>query len=242
MKSFTKTIAVLFILGLILQACVMGNIRAVQGNGKLVNHEFKISDYKEINVYGCGDLIYEYKPEKEPYLQIYTDENLVEYIICESGNGKLTIKTKDNINPSKFKIYTNSSEINKISVAGSSDIHLKGEVNAKNLNLSISGSGNIVSDSLYCDTFFVGISGSGSAKLKGVANKAEFKISGSGDVHAYDYKVRDVICSISGSGDMEVYVSDNLDVKVSGSGDVKYKGSPRVNQKVSGSGGVKKVD
>lgn len=242
MKTFTKTFVLFILFALFLQACV--NLNVVQGSGKLVYHEVKISDYKEISMSGSGDIIYEYKPEKEPYLQLYVDDNLIDLIECETENGRLVVKSKKdvNINPSKFKIYTNSSELVKIRVAGSSDIHLKGEVNSKNLEISVAGSGSIASDSLFCETFSVAISGSGNVHLKGAANQTELKVSGSGKVKAFDFPVQHMTCHISGSGNMEVNVLTNLDVRISGSGGIKYKGNPQVNQRVSGSGSIQKVN
>lgn len=47
---------------------------------------------------------------------------------------------------------------------------------------------------------------------------------------------------ISGSGDVEVNVQEELTSKISGSGDIRYKGEPkRVNNHSSGSGSVRKM-
>ncbi len=47
---------------------------------------------------------------------------------------------------------------------------------------------------------------------------------------------------ISGSGNVEINVKDELDATISGSGSVSYKGSPsKVNSNASGSGKVRKI-
>ena len=50
---------------------------------------------------------------------------------------------------------------------------------------------------------------------------------------------KEVEAKVSGSGDMEISVTERLTARVSGSGDIKYKGKPSIEDiKVSGSGDV----
>ena len=44
--------------------------------------------------------------------------------------------------------------------------------------------------------------------------------------------------SLSGSGDMALGVTEQLDVQISGSGDLRYAGRPQLRQSVSGSGEI----
>ena len=47
---------------------------------------------------------------------------------------------------------------------------------------------------------------------------------------------------VSGSGEVELNVSDSIDVMISGSGEVRYLGDPVVNQtEISDSGEIKKI-
>jgi hypothetical protein len=82
------------------------------------------------------------------------------------------------------------------------------------------------------------ISGSGDMYFAGFANLADFRISGSGSIHAYDLPVTECYTNTSGSGNMYVNVSDYLEVKISGSGSVFYLGNPVINTNISGSGSV----
>jgi lactate dehydrogenase-like 2-hydroxyacid dehydrogenase len=89
----------------------------------------------------------------------------------------------------------------------------------------------------------VNISGSGDVRLKGAANRAHFSISGSGDIHAFEYLVEDLTCRIAGAGDIEAHVADRLDAQVAGAGDIHYRGRPAsVRRKVSGAGTIKSID
>ena len=45
---------------------------------------------------------------------------------------------------------------------------------------------------------------------------------------------------LTGSGDVSVQVSDELDVRIAGSGAVRYSGKPTVEKTITGSGDFKK--
>jgi len=243
MKLFTQLFVCITFCIILLQSCHLMNNYTV-GNSHMVNYEIEIDDYEDITIRVAADVIYENKSWKAPYLQIYMDDNLLPLLDIQVVNRKLVVQTKDNqqIRPTQFKIYTNSTSISNVQLSGSGSIYMKGEVNGDKVTVGISGSGELITDSLYCNTFALNISGSGKAKLEGVSNKTSIEISGSGKIHAYSFRVADLSCLISGSGKMEVFAHQSLKAKISGSGNISYKGEPRqVDQRVSGSGRITSV-
>ena len=69
------------------------------------------------------------------------------------------------------------------------------------------------------------------------------RISGSGDIEALDMKTKRCDISISGSGDAEVWATDEIKASISGSRDIKYKGdAPKVHARASGSGDVRPIN
>ncbi|MEE8331486.1 MAG: DUF2807 domain-containing protein, partial [Acidimicrobiia bacterium] len=82
------------------------------------------------------------------------------------------------------------------------------------------------------------ISGSADIELVGAAESLSIVISGSGDIDASDLVTKTGSVRISGSGDILVNATDELDITISGSGKVEYIGSPIVNQTISGTGSV----
>jgi hypothetical protein len=48
--------------------------------------------------------------------------------------------------------------------------------------------------------------------------------------------------AVSGSGNCELAVSEQLKTRISGSGKVRYKGNPAVSTTISGSGSVMRVE
>ncbi len=230
---------------LLFQSCMVLDSHLIRGNGKITTKEIKIPDYRGITIAGPAEIVYEQLTNKEPYLQIRVDENILPLLEIKVENNKLVIRPKekrDNLQPSQFKIYTNSLNLEDIEIAGSGDIRLKGEVNSKKMDIEIAGSGDVVADSLFCERLDLSIAGSGNARLKGAGNEAELEIAGSGSIKGYDFSVQDLSCEIAGSGNIEITAGKSIRADIAGSGDIKYKGNPQVKKSVAGSGNVQKVN
>ena len=239
MKAILYAISIT-LLALSYQSC---SFNSIKGNGNIVENEINISDYKEIAFSGSTTLIYEQKTDVAPYLRIEVDENIYPLLTIDSDNGSLSIKSKKNISPTKFVIYTNSTSLEDLSASGSIKALIKGKLKTPTLNFSLSGSGSIIIDSLICQTLKSKASGSADIIVNGgkisVINSA---ISGSGKVNTLNAQADSVYCKVSGSGDFIVWAEKFLDVSVSGSGDVQYKGNPEIDKSISGSGKVKQIN
>ncbi len=172
------------------------------------------------------------------------DEDDIEEIVTEVRDGRLRIKSRKswswNWGGNDVEIYITVPKINALSVSGSGDIHGESVIETDDLELGVSGSGNIEVE-IDSEEVKMTISGSGSAQLGGTTSDFSVRISGSGSINAYDLKAENVAVRISGSGSARVNASDELEATISGSGNVYYEGSPdKVNSNTSGSGRVKK--
>jgi len=222
-------------------SCVFSNRTPIYGNYQLVNQQIIIDDYDNIILSVPAEVFYKQYSDSAPYLQIRTDENIFNALDIRVENHQLIIAVKRDsiIKPSMFTIYTNSHNLNQVSVVGSGNIHLKGEVNAKDFNLSITGSGNLQADSLICDQITAKITGSGDALLTGASNHSSYTITGSGNIHAFDYLVQEMNGKIYGSGNIEAFITKQLDVEITGSGNLSYRGDPpSINKRIIGSGRI----
>lgn len=86
---------------------------------------------------------------------------------------------------------------------------------------------------------FASITGAGDFTMEGSTQEVlDIHITGTGDVRAFNMEVKDCTIRISGVGNCEVNVSDNLDVLISGVGNVFYIGQPALNSDVSGVGNI----
>ena len=64
----------------------------------------------------------------------------------------------------------------------------------------------------------------------------EIDLMGTGSFKGFPIIVKDCRINIEGSGDCEVNVNEELDVRIKGSGNVYYKGIPSINTNITGSG------
>jgi hypothetical protein len=170
---------------------------------------------------------------------ITAQNNIAEAIHAVVSSGKLKIYTDKNlVTAEPIIINVMMSSVEEIEISGSGIIRSKGVINAPELDLEVSGSGKIffhtVSNKIETD-----ISGSGEVHLKGSSIDSELNISGSGKLEAFDFATQTSKIDISGSGNADVTVSQNLTANISGSGNVNYKGNPaKVKSDVNGSGTI----
>lgn len=234
-----KILAVLCVL-VAITSCKASSNPSTKGNKKITSVEKSVTPYSEISVAGSCDIIYEQKSNQKPYLRIEIDDNLQQYVKAQVKNGVLQVSLDGrNIQPSKFRAYTNSASLTKVRIAGSGDVTLKNEVKSPTLNISIAGSGDLTAENLLCNDFSISIAGSGDAQLRGKATNSNISISGSGDIDAGNLVTKNTICSIQGSGGARVYATEELTAKISGSGDIRFKGNPiKLNKTVRGSGSI----
>lgn len=122
------------------------------------------------------------------------------------------------------------------SISGSGEI--TGNIVCENFEAGISGSGEI-SGNIVSENFEAHISGAGEIIVSGSAENAMFDIAGSGSVAGRELQCRNAAVDVSGSGDIHLWVLDNLQVDVSGSGTVLYRGTPKIDSRSSGFGSIR---
>ncbi len=131
-------------------------------------------------------------------------------------------------------------ELDRVAVSGAGKVDASG-LTASDLELTASGSADIVLDGLAVRELSARISGRGTFRLAGSADRVRLRISGSGEVEAGDLTSSEAEVRISGQGNVTVRVARALDVRISGLGNVRYHGDPAVTQQISGSGTVTRI-
>lgn len=209
----------------------------VDANGSVVSEELNVSSFRGIELRISGKVYV--KQGNIQRVVIEAPRRLIEELDLGVRDGVWEIETDRCVryDDDDLRIFITVPDIRSLRVAGSGDIISDNTLVIDDLDLSISGSGTIDA-AVDADDINAKISGSGDIYLEGVADVLDFIVSGSGDYRTFNLDARAAKISISGSGDAEVRVSNNLDVRISGSGDVRYKGNPSVNAQVSGSGKV----
>jgi len=169
------------------------------------------------------------------WLQVVVFSPKLEGIRC-TGSGNVTAEnvacTKDEMD---VKV-TGSARvtIQKLECEHDLDLHITGsgdiridQITCKGLDANVTGSGNIMSKIANCEKLEASVGGSGGAKFDTFASKeADMSITGSGDIRIIDGEIPNIKARITGSGQILGTIRYNsIEQRVSGSGTI------RINQK-----------
>ncbi len=233
-KFFMLTAGLFFAASILLQASAPG----VSGDKKV---DREVGPFTKLELSVAADL---HLTQGDTHkLVLEGDEDDLEDIETEVRGGTLKIEHKKAFHfgsNDRITIYVTMKDIEELSVGGSGNIEAETPIRSGDIELNVSGSGEINIDELEASNAELSISGSGDIYLSGSKSlkSLECDISGSGELHADRLKAGTADLDISGSGGCKVHVTDELEVDISGSGKVRYKGQPRVNADISGSGDV----
>ena len=190
----------------------------------------KVTETRDVAPFGLavtGDVNVDVVPGEAGPVVVTGGEDVIDRVRTETSDGLLHISIKDRgivIGPDPFddvRVRVPAGGLKKIHVQASGDLDL-GQVDVDALTIEVDGSSDI--------------------RASGTVGDLVASIEGSGDAHLADLEARTARVSVEGSGDMDLNVTDELDVDVEGDGDVSYRGNPQVRQQVEGSGEVRPAD
>jgi phage tail sheath gpL-like len=178
-----------------------------------------------------------------PKLTVEADAEILGLIVTEVKNDELKIRYSQSRVKSKtpIRIWVTTAEIESLYLSGSGNIITETAIKTNEMELKLSGSGNINVKDLSCDEVDAAISGSGNIDVTGSADELSIAISGSGNCNTDEFKTEETDVKISGSGNCKVNATKDLTVAVSGSGSVVYVGNPTIDASVSGSGKIRQL-
>ncbi len=252
MKTRVSILSVIFLLTLICQVSANETIR---GNRNIITEKVSISDYDEISVAGQMEVVYE-QSNAAPYFEITIDENVLPYVNIEVKGSKLSVGPKQdgnssyNLQPTKYKIKTNSKDLKKISKAGSGSFNVKSSLRTNKLDLSSAGSGSMVFEKdVACTNAKISMAGSGNISALGsfsANDQLEVSMAGSGYVKLNNKVITDKLkLNMAGSGSITAngIAVETANCSMSSSGGIKVSGTAKeVSYSVAGSGNIKAFD
>jgi hypothetical protein len=212
----------------------------IDGNGNPVDSRRTIARFDQLVSAGSFDVYY--TKSGSTSLRINAESNLIPYIRTYVVGGKLHIDVEENRclqNNDPINIYISAPELKALELKGSGQIACD-TIISEEFRAINSGSGDIEIGYLFTDFLQAGLSGSGNIEMEGEATDGRLQIFGSGNLRAIGLEQRKCRAGITGSGDMFVFVTKELDAEISGSGNIYYKGDPTIESKITGSGKIMK--
>jgi len=211
------------------------------GSGNQVTETRKVNDFTKIEI--SGGYIIKLVQDSSLTLTVTADDNIQGDIKTDVSGDKLRITNKN--------ICTNSGEVivivgvrnlEEIKASGAVEVSSDGKINARDMNISLSGSTKVTL-AINAARLTTHASGSSEINLTGQATEHDLELSGSSNVNAFDLVTGVYNISTSGSSDCDINVLQELNVHSSGSSSIKYRGNPTsVNNDKSGSSSIEKVN
>jgi len=199
------------------------SLRTVSGTGNMVVHTIDLTaGFTGIDIAGGYIVIWTQSDSPVDFnVTLEIQENLFGYVRTSVRNG----------------IFVLDSTVN-FSTSGANTPVLR--ISAPYLN-SLLFTGSVIArdwDEINTDRLDIDISGSARIELSGRAERLNVDMSGSATINAFDLVVTRADIEISGSGNMEIHVTDTLNIDIAGSGNITYDGDPQINRSVAGSGRI----
>jgi len=162
-------------------------------------------------------------------VKITGDENLIDQVQCDLKDGRLTLSSlrplhsKNNLS---IRIQTNDLKGIRSNILG--NIQMDRAFTGNELEINLTGPGNVHADSLYVHSLTVYSEGVGSIRLAGKANNAHFDLAGVGSVDALELLSDTVYAFVKGVGSIKCNPSEYLEGRLQGVGKITYKEEPKM--------------
>ncbi len=212
-----------------------------KGNGEIVTEKRSTGDFDGLRIAGNFEVILE--ESEEAFVEINTDENLLDFIDSEVSAGILRItQEKKLISRSTIRIIIYYHDLKEIRAMGAALIKNEDYLRSEDLEIIMEGAGAI-DLKIICDKLEVELSGAGVISLAGEVQEQELKLMGAGKLEAFDLDSKDCDVTVGGLGGAEIYVTGKLNAKIEGVGSIKYDGEPiDINTEIKGLGRIKPVN
>ncbi len=237
MKYFRLTL-VLFVAASLfsLSSC----INCVEPQGEVTTENIKLDNFTKIEVAIPANI--KIITGDSAKISITACESYITAITHTVRRGKLKLEGDIcNANNDEVNIVITLPELSGISISGSASTFSKMPVRTDELELEISGSGQI-SLNVFANSIISEISGSGEININGTCQKLKVEIAGSGEFKGLGLNSYKASIEIAGSGRASVFALNELDVEVAGSGVISYSGEPKLSVDIAGSGLVNKIN
>ncbi|MBC8082296.1 MAG: DUF2807 domain-containing protein [Hymenobacter sp.] len=236
MKTLTRILFPVLVGGLLLPAFAATAGRETR----------EVPSFSQVTLAGSATVVLVQGSPQKVEVQAETED--LTHLETTVSSGRLRIGTKQerSVNWSSYRfkgpvtVYVTAPALSALTVSGSGRMKAQGGVTAKQLNLTVSGSGRLELAQVQADELGTTVSGSGDITIEGgAAPRQDIRISGSGNVQAPKLRSAKSSVRISGSGNCRVQATETLEASIAGSGNVYVTGGAKVSSSTAGSGRVR---
>jgi hypothetical protein len=192
------------------------NNNQIVGSGKLVSESRAVGTYTGIQVTNFAKVFI--TQDTVESLRIESDDNIIDRVVTSVNSNTLIVGLRDgSYSKVTVDVYVSMKTIKRFESTGTAEF---------------STVNSIQTDSIACR-----ITGTGSITLTGKTNYESIEIIGTGNIHNFNLLSSFCHVTISGTGNVDVNVTQQLDATIAGTGNITYAGNPPVvHQTISGVG------
>ena len=193
----------------------------VNGYGVVVHEERELTAFNSIILDLPARVFITNAPGQT--VSVQTHENLLGIVETDVSGTSLHIRSSSNIrNFETLNVFISAEDYER---------------------LEINGAGTIITQNcMEVDNLEVRISGAGLVNLCGNTGDLKLNISGAGKIESYGMQATTANVQVSGAGEVQTSVIDQLTVTISGAGLVSYMGDPEVISSINGAGVIRRTN
>lgn len=205
----------------------------VSAADNLTHYELKFDEFHELKVVDGINVDYYCDSSKAGKVEFEAAPDVASAVMFEPSKGKLSIKLalRDGSYRNLPTIRVYSSYLTKVSNEGDSLVRVMSTAAGPKFYCRVMGNGRMsVRDIQMTNVEASILSGHGTISIFGNAQNVRLKVTGAGQIQADELQASDVDCTVTGTGIINCYATENLKYGGVGSGKVFYRGTPEIKK------------
>jgi len=188
----------------------------IQGSENVISESREVDSFESIHISSVINATIE---QGEKAVSVRANDNILDLINTEVRDNILYIDLEDgNYDDITITVAITNSELLALTTVGVNSVMVQQLNDLDRLELNIEGVGNI--------------------EMSGSAQEVVINTSGSSNLEAFDFNTKNCEVDLTGVGNVQITVTEELIGALSGVGNISYKGSPKINVDVTGVGHV----
>ncbi len=202
----------------LLAGCKQSGKDHVVGNGNVITEERVVQVFEAIELSGAFRV--DVSVGDAPSLMVTTDDNILPFIETNVEAGKLSVRITKKVRFSDANDLTiTTPSLTKFACRGAAKATIKG----------VTGT-----------SFVVRVEGAGAVSATGSVDTLTLDVDGAGHIDTLGLEAESAQVTLNGTGTVDMFAVEKLDVGLNGIGAVRYRGDPQVTKRITGIGTVKK--
>ena len=215
------------------------NFTHVDGNGKIVKEERKVSGFKSISVKNAIHLLITQGDEEKVVVE--TDENILPHLYTEVSEGELKIGIKGSVSHTKMlNVYVTVKQLNGLETSSAAKATSENKLKTGDLKIS-SSSGSAVKIEIDCSSLNIDMSSGSAVVIKGTAKAITADCSSGSALATSDLKVEKGDLDGSSGAAMVVQITKEVKAQASSGAQITVSGNPAIRDTDSSSGGSVRI-